>query len=224
MPGTDRVEIRTLKVGRFCVVDDEAYKILSISKSKPGKHGSAKARLSLESIFTKKKISHVGTVTDSINVPMIEKGTATVTHIDGAEVHAMNDKDFAMPRNEALNAHRFIGFRGTQMISIKHRAKALGNSASKLFAEMERGGFIRDEFMQPAGYKKRLRRFIDRLKTPNSVRIYALPFGFPLKRGDRASLSTRLGLLFTSNTLMLTVIEYDKAQDRVIKIFANGAI
>ena len=57
MPGTDRVEIRTLKVGRFCVVDDEAYKILSISKSKPGKHGSAKARLSLESIFTGKKIS-----------------------------------------------------------------------------------------------------------------------------------------------------------------------
>ena len=55
MPGTDRVEIRTLKIGRFCVVDDEAYKILSISKSKPGKHGSAKARLSLESIFTGKK-------------------------------------------------------------------------------------------------------------------------------------------------------------------------
>lgn len=96
MPGTDRVEIRTLKVGRFCVVDEEAYKILSISKSKPGKHGSAKARLSLESIFTKKKISHVGTVTDSINVPMIEKGTATVTHIEGAEVHAMNDRDYSM--------------------------------------------------------------------------------------------------------------------------------
>ena len=64
MPGTDRVEIRTLKVGRFCVVDDEAYKILSISKSKPGKHGSAKARLELISLFSAKKISHVGTVTD----------------------------------------------------------------------------------------------------------------------------------------------------------------
>jgi len=81
MPGTDRVEIRTLKVGRFCVVDDEAYKILSIS---------------LESIFTGKKISHVGTVTDSINVPMIEKGTATVTHMEGNEVHAMNDRDYSM--------------------------------------------------------------------------------------------------------------------------------
>ncbi|MDG1549659.1 MAG: translation initiation factor IF-5A [Candidatus Poseidoniaceae archaeon] len=96
MVGTDRVEIRTLKVGRFCVVDDEAYKILSISTSKPGKHGSAKARISLESIFTGKKISHVGSVTDSINVPMIEKGTATVTHMDGNEVHAMNDRDYSM--------------------------------------------------------------------------------------------------------------------------------
>jgi len=96
MPGTDRVEIRTLKVGRFCVVEDEAYKILSISKSKPGKHGSAKARLELVNIFNDKKISHVGTVTDSINVPMIEKGTAMVTHIEGSEVHAMNMRDHSM--------------------------------------------------------------------------------------------------------------------------------
>ena len=106
MPGTDRVEIRTLKVGRFCVVDEEACKILSISKSKPGKHGSAKARLELESIFTRKKISHVGTVTDSINVPMIEKGTAMVTHMEGNEVHAMNMRDHTMmilPMEDGLN-------------------------------------------------------------------------------------------------------------------------
>ena len=96
MPGTDRVEIRTLKVGRFCVVDEEAYKILSISKSKPGKHGSAKARLELVSLFSSKKISHEGTDTDSIHVPMIEKGKAMVTHIDGEEVHAMNMKDHSM--------------------------------------------------------------------------------------------------------------------------------
>jgi hypothetical protein len=93
-----------------------------------------------------------------------------------------------------------------------------------LFAEMERGGFIRDKSMPTAGYKRRLQKFINRLKTPNSVRIYALPLGSPLQRGDRACLFARLGWLFTNNTLMFTVIEYDKAQDRVIKIFANGAI
>ena len=42
IPGTTRVEIGTLE-GRYCCVDDKAYKINSISKSKPGKHGSAKA-------------------------------------------------------------------------------------------------------------------------------------------------------------------------------------
>ena len=106
MPGTDRVEIRTLKVGRFCVVDNEAYKILSISTSKPGKHGSAKARIELMSLFSAKKMSHVGSVTDSIHVPMIEKGKAMVTHIDGEEVHAMNMKDHSMmilPLEEGMN-------------------------------------------------------------------------------------------------------------------------
>ena len=42
------MEIRTLKVGRYVALEDSAYKILSMSKSKPGKHGSAKARLELD--------------------------------------------------------------------------------------------------------------------------------------------------------------------------------
>ena len=96
MPGTTRVEIRTLKVGRYCCVDDRAYKIKSISTSKPGKHGSAKARIELVDIFTGAKITHVGSVTSSINVKLIEKGTALVTHVEGAEVHAMNMRDHSM--------------------------------------------------------------------------------------------------------------------------------
>ena len=94
MPGTARVEIRTLKVGRYVAIEDSAYKILSMSKSKPGKHGSAKARIELEDIFTGQKRSHVGTVTDSIYVPVIEKGSAIITHIQGSEVHAMDNKTY----------------------------------------------------------------------------------------------------------------------------------
>tara|TARA_B100000686_G_C16080286_1_gene613582 strand:+ start:59 stop:445 length:387 start_codon:yes stop_codon:yes gene_type:complete len=94
MPGTTRVEIRTLKVGKYACVDDNAYKILSISKSKPGKHGSAKARIELSDIFTGQKKSHVGTVTDTIQVPMITKGSATVTHLEGSDVHAMDMKTY----------------------------------------------------------------------------------------------------------------------------------
>jgi len=106
MPGTTRVEIRTLKVGRYLSVDESAYKILSISKSKPGKHGSAKARIEMEDIFSGQKRSHVGTVTDNIQVPMIEKGSAIITHIEGGEIHAMDNKTYEtliLPTDDTMN-------------------------------------------------------------------------------------------------------------------------
>ena len=106
MPGTTRVEIRTLKVGRYVALEDSAYKILSMSKSKPGKHGSAKARLELEDIFTGQKKSHVGTVTDSINGPIIEKGSAIITHMQGSEIHAMDNKTYEtliLPQTSEFN-------------------------------------------------------------------------------------------------------------------------
>ncbi len=106
MPGTTRAEIRTLKVGRYVAIDDSAYKILSMSKSKPGKHGSAKARIELEDIFTRQKRSHVGTVTDTIQIPLIEKGSAIITHIEGNEVHAMDNKTYSnliLPAEESMN-------------------------------------------------------------------------------------------------------------------------
>ena len=106
MPGTTRAEIRTLKIGRYVAIDEDAYKILSMSKSKPGKHGSAKARIELEDIFTGQKRSHVGTVTDTINIPIIEKGSAIITHIQGNEVHAMDNKTYQtliLPVDESMH-------------------------------------------------------------------------------------------------------------------------
>ena len=106
MPGTTRVEIRSLKVGRYVAIDNDAYKILSISKSKPGKHGSAKARLELEDIFTGQKRSHVGTVTDNIQVPVIEKGSAVITFVQGNEVNAMDNKTYEtliLPLDSEMN-------------------------------------------------------------------------------------------------------------------------
>ena len=106
VPGTTRAEIRTLKVGRYVAIDNDAYKILGMSKSKPGKHGSAKARIELENIFTGQKRSHVGTVTDTIHIPMIEKGSAIITHFQGNEVHAMDSKTYQtliLPVDESMN-------------------------------------------------------------------------------------------------------------------------
>ena len=38
-------EVRTLRVNRYMIIDEEPCKIMSITTSKPGKHGEAKARI-----------------------------------------------------------------------------------------------------------------------------------------------------------------------------------
>ena len=48
----------------------------------------------LEDIFTGQKRSHVGTVTDNIQVPVIEKGSAVITFVQGNEVNAMDNKTY----------------------------------------------------------------------------------------------------------------------------------
>ena len=45
-------------------------------------------------------------MTDNIQVPLLEKGSAIITHVQGNEVHAMDNKTYAtliLPLEEALN-------------------------------------------------------------------------------------------------------------------------
>ena len=83
-------EIRELKVGRYVNIDDEPCKILSISTSKPGKHGSAKANIDAASIFTGAKKSLVGPVSTKVQVPLIDKRKAQILSVQGDEVQIMD--------------------------------------------------------------------------------------------------------------------------------------
>lgn len=69
------VEIGDLKEGGYCVIDGEPCRIVSIEKSKPGKHGSAKARIVAIGVFDETKRSIVSPVDARIDVPIIEKRT-----------------------------------------------------------------------------------------------------------------------------------------------------
>ncbi len=69
----EQAEIRTLKEGRYMLIDDEPCKIDSITKSKSGKHGAAKARIEARSIFTGAKKSYMGSVTDKVWVPTMDR-------------------------------------------------------------------------------------------------------------------------------------------------------
>lgn len=83
-------EVRELRVNRYLVVDEEPCKIVSISTSKPGKHGEAKARIEAIGIFDGQKRSIVHPVKHKVQVPMIDKRSAQVLALMGNEVQLMD--------------------------------------------------------------------------------------------------------------------------------------
>ncbi len=76
------------------LIDEEPCKIISISTSKPGKHGEAKANIDAVGIFDKKKRSVVFPVKHRVQVPMIDKRKAQILAVGGNEVQLMDLETF----------------------------------------------------------------------------------------------------------------------------------
>jgi len=87
---TTRTIIKSLQPGRFCVIDDEPCRVLSVTTSAPGKHGGAKARLEAIGIFDNKKRSIVKPASTEIDVPIVEKKTGQVVAIMGNNAQIMD--------------------------------------------------------------------------------------------------------------------------------------
>ncbi len=94
-------EVRLLRVNRYVIVDDEPCKIVSISTSKPGKHGESKARIEAIGVFDGQKRSIVHPVKHKVHVPMIDKRTAQVLALIGDSAVQLMDLEtyetFEMP-------------------------------------------------------------------------------------------------------------------------------
>lgn len=83
-------EVRTLKVNRYMIIDEEPCKIVSISTSKPGKHGEAKARIEAIGVFDGQKRSVVRPVKHKVHVPLIDKRNAQILALMGDNVQLMD--------------------------------------------------------------------------------------------------------------------------------------
>jgi translation initiation factor 5A len=91
----EQVEVRELKEGRYVIIDDEPCIIKGISHSKPGKHGSAKARVDAIGIFDNQKRSTVSPVTAKVYVPTVERKTGQVLSIGATSVQLMDMDSYA---------------------------------------------------------------------------------------------------------------------------------
>jgi len=88
------VELGSIKVGSFVMVDNEPCRIVDYSKSKPGKHGSAKARVVAIGVFDGVKRSFVKPVDSQVEVPLIEKRSGQVLALLPSAVQLMDLENF----------------------------------------------------------------------------------------------------------------------------------
>ena len=89
-------EVGSLKVGSYVIIDNEPCRIVDYSKSKPGKHGSAKARVVAIGVFDDVKRSFVKPVDSQAEVPIIEKKNGQVIALLPTAVQVMDLENYEM--------------------------------------------------------------------------------------------------------------------------------
>jgi len=103
------VGVGSLRVGGYIIVDGEPCRIVDLTKSKPGKHGAAKARIVAIGIFDGVKRSFVKPVDANVEVPIIEKRAGQVFAMTPSGVQIMDLEtyeylDAPFPEDEDLKA------------------------------------------------------------------------------------------------------------------------
>jgi translation initiation factor 5A len=98
-----------LREGNYAIINDEPSQIVSIQKSKPGKHGSAKFRCTAISIFDGRKQSFVSYTDASIQIPIVDKRSGQVVSMGPVSVQLMDLEtydmmDVAIPTDEEITS------------------------------------------------------------------------------------------------------------------------
>tara|TARA_A100001037_G_scaffold306863_1_gene357656 strand:+ start:23664 stop:24047 length:384 start_codon:yes stop_codon:yes gene_type:complete len=84
-------EVRDIQKGSYLIMDDAPCLITAYSTAKPGKHGSAKARIEGKGVFDNKKRSLSQPVDAKIWVPIIERKQGQVINLEGNNVAQIMD-------------------------------------------------------------------------------------------------------------------------------------
>jgi translation initiation factor 5A len=86
----EQTEVRELDEGSYVMLDDAPCKINSYSTAKPGKHGSAKARVEAVGVFDGKKRSLSQPVDAKIWVPIINRKQGQVVSVQDGDAQVMD--------------------------------------------------------------------------------------------------------------------------------------
>ena len=91
---TRPIDVGSLRVGGYMIIDGEPCHILDVTKSKPGKHGSAKARIVAIGVFDNQKRQFVKPVDLNAEVPIIDKRVGQVFAVNPTGIQIMDLETF----------------------------------------------------------------------------------------------------------------------------------
>lgn len=86
--------VKTLKPGSYFIIDDEPCRVVSIEKSKPGKHGAAKANITAIGFFTGRKRNVIMPADRMVDVPVIDKRSATIIAVMDDNLSLMDSETY----------------------------------------------------------------------------------------------------------------------------------
>ena len=89
-------KVGELKVGSYAIINGVPSRIAQVTKSKPGKHGSAKFRCTAISLFDGSKQSFVDSTGANIQIPIVDKRSGQVVSISPASVQLMDLENYDM--------------------------------------------------------------------------------------------------------------------------------
>ena len=89
-----QVQVTSLKIGRYVVVDGIACRVTKMDISKTGKHGHAKCRIESVGLIRGEKKVLVLPGHDKIDSPVIEKKSAQVLSIHEDNATVMDEENF----------------------------------------------------------------------------------------------------------------------------------
>lgn len=87
-------QLGDLKVGKYVMIEGEPCRIVSMDKSKPGKHGAAKINLVAMSLFTNNKRTLMKSSDADVEVPLVERKRAQVVSVSGTTAQLMDIESF----------------------------------------------------------------------------------------------------------------------------------
>ncbi len=87
-------DVGSIKVGSYVIVDEVACVVKSIQISKPGKHGSTKARIEAVGLTDSQIRIFIKPTSDRIEVPIIEKKNAQVLSLHGTMANVMDMESY----------------------------------------------------------------------------------------------------------------------------------